>query len=111
MKIETQKVGSVDVYVPVGPLVDEDAEAFKSMLTAKLEGPQPRFVVALHEVPYLDSPALETLLDAADAMSEHNQPMKLVSLNPTCREILELTGLSDRFQIFEEVQDAVRSFI
>jgi anti-anti-sigma factor len=111
MKIESQKVGSVDVHMPTGPLVDEDADVFKTMLTAKLQAPQPRFVIALQDVPYMDSAALETLLDAADAMNEQNQQLKLVSLSPTCREILELTGLGGRFQVFENVQDAVRSFL
>ncbi len=111
MKIESQKVGSIDVHTPTGPLVDEDAGVFRSMLMAQLEAPQPRFAIALQDVPYMDSTALEALLDAADAMNEQNQQLKLVSLSPTCREILELTGLSGRFQVFENAQDAVRSFM
>ena len=37
--------------------------------------------------------------------------LKLVGVPPTCREIFEITGLSNHFQFFESVEDAVRSFL
>jgi anti-anti-sigma factor len=111
MKFESHKMGTVDVRAPVGPLVDEDAQAFAEMLTVAVDSPHPRLVVSLDEVPYMDSVALEGLVTAAERMHEQNQQLKLASVTPTCREILELTGLACHFQIFEDVQDAVRSFM
>jgi hypothetical protein len=37
--------------------------------------------------------------------------LKLVNVQSNCREVLELTGLADRFQFFDDVQDAVKSFL
>ena len=110
VKIESQKVGTVDVYAPIGALADEEAESFSSMLKSRLDEQSLRFVVSLTEVPYLDSVALEGLLDAAEQSLSRNTQLKLTCVPPTCREILELTGLSRHFQIFETVEDAVRSF-
>jgi anti-anti-sigma factor len=111
VKIESQKMGTVEVRGPVGPLVDEDAAEFVDVLLGLLDAVQPRVVVSMKEVPYMDSVALEGLLDAADKMRERNQNLKLASLTPTCREILGLTGLTGHFQTFENVPDAVRSFM
>ena len=111
MKIERQQVGSVEVCVPIGPLVDEDAEEFSRTLLERLASSNPRVVVALKEVPYLDSTALEGLADAADELSNRALLLKLVNTPATCREILELTGLSERFQFFDDVRDAVKSFL
>ncbi len=111
MKFESHKVGTVDVRSPAGPLVDEDAQAFADMLSVAVDAPHPRLVVSLDEVPYMDSIALEALVTAAERMHDQNQQLKLACVPPTCREILELTGLACRFQIFEDVQDAVRSFM
>jgi anti-anti-sigma factor len=111
MKIEVQRMGTVAVVTPSGALVDEDAAAFSKMLSGKLDAVHPRVVVALSEVPYMDSLALEGLLEAADRMQEHNVQFKLAAVTPTCREILELTGLTPHFQFFENVPDAVRSFM
>jgi anti-anti-sigma factor len=111
VKIERQQIGSVEVSKPVGPLVDEDAEAFSRALMKRLVSSNPRVVVVLKEVPYLDSVALEGLADASDELSQRAMQLKLVNVQSNCREVLELTGLADRFQFFDDVQDAVKSFL
>lgn len=111
MKIGRQKVGTVEVLSPVGPLIDDDAKQFSKTLLERVKVPNPRLVVVLKEVPVLDSAALEALLDAADHLAPLATTLKLAELSPTCREVLELTGLAGRFRLFNETQDAVRSFI
>jgi anti-anti-sigma factor len=111
MRIEERKVGTVDVLCPVGPLVDEDSTRFCERLKQRLGSPNIRVVVSLQDVPYMDSTALEGLVDAASEMSDRAAVLKLTNLTPTCREILEITGISDRFRIFSQLEDAVKSFL
>lgn len=111
MKVERQKVGTVDVLRPIGPLIDQDVEPFAKALGERVRTPNPRVVVAMQEVPYLDSVALERLLEAADELSDRAMSLKLAGLSPACREILEITGLAGKFSLFTDVQDAVRSFL
>lgn len=111
MKIEHQTFGTVDVCKPVGALVDDDAVTFADYLLSRADRANGRFVISMREVAYLDSRALEGLLDAADELHGRSGRLKLVSVTPTCREILELTGVSDHFQFFENIEDAVRSFL
>lgn len=111
MKVETQQIGTVDVLTPNGPLVDEDAEKFSNMLLKRVSTSNPRVVVSLQEVPYMDSVALEGLLAATEDLADRAMCLKLVNVSPTCRETLELTGVSDRFRFFQAVQDAVRSYL
>ncbi|MCO6436331.1 MAG: STAS domain-containing protein [Phycisphaerae bacterium] len=111
MKIESQRVGTVDLLTPIGALVDEDAEQFRRNLLDRLQSPNPRLVVSLAEVPYLDSVALEGLLDAADALSERASVLRLAEVPPNCREVLELTGMAGRFRFFKSGNDAVKSYL
>jgi len=111
MKIERQRVGTVDVLSPAGALVDQDGEKFVKALNEKLNSTTPRVVVSMQEVPYMDSVALEGLLSATEKLNEQATALKLANLNPTCREILELTGLAGRFRLFKDVSDAVKSFL
>ena len=111
MKIEKKRVGSIEVLAPDGPLVDDDAREFSNELLRKLRSSNHRVVVSLEDVPYLDSLALEGLLDAADELSDRSVRLKLAKVPSTCREVLELTGLADRFQFFDEEQDAAKSFL
>lgn len=111
VKVEQQQVGTVDVLTPNGPLVDEDAESFCRLLHQRIQSPNPRVVVALQEVAYMDSVALEGLLTAGEELSNRATVLKLANVTPACREILELTGLASRFRLFNDVQDAVKSFL
>ncbi len=110
MKIDSKLVGTVEVFTPHGPLVDEDAEELIAMMKEKLEAPNPRFLVALREVPYLDSRGIEGLVDVADELQCRGGRLRLAAVTQTCREVLELTAQAQRFEFFDEEQDAVRSF-
>ncbi len=111
MKVEQQQVGTVDVFTPVGALVDQEAEEFVNLLRTRASSPNPRVVVSMQEVPYMDSAAVEGLLAATEALADRGVNLKLANVPPACREILELTGVSGRFSFFQSVQDAVRSFL
>ncbi len=111
MKIERRTVGTVDVCAPQDALVDEASEEFKQVLQGCLRGANPRMVVDMNEVVYVDSAALEALAGVADELGERGVQLKLAGVTPTCREILELTGLSGRYQFFEDVDAAVRSYL
>ena len=111
MKIDHQTFGTVEVCMPIGALVDDDAERFGAHLHTQVEGPNPRFVVGMDEVPYMDSVALERLLSAAEALQSRGTRLKLVGTTSTCREIFGITGLANHFQFFESIEDAVRSFL
>jgi len=111
MKIVRRTVGTVEVCAPQEALVDEGAAEFNELLRTYLGGANPRVVLAMNEVGYMDSTALEGLVSVADGLSESGNQLKLASVTPTCREILSLVGVSDRFQYFEGVDAAVRSFL
>ena len=96
MKIIRRTVGTVDVCTPQEALVDDNAAQFIETLKTYLNGP---------------SAALEGLARIADELAERSQQLKLAEAAPTCREILSLTGLSSRFQFFDSVDAAVRSFL
>lgn len=111
MKIDQQQVGSVAVLTVKGALIEEDAGRFSTELKRSAQAASPRLVLDMHEVPYVDSAALEGLLDVADVLDERSARLRLAALPGAVREVLQLTGLSGRFEYFEKVEDAVRSFL
>jgi anti-anti-sigma factor len=110
MKISTKRVGTVDVLKPHGPLADDDAGVFFEAVKGRLAGANPRFVVDMEEVPYLDSRGIEGLVDAARDMQLRGGRLRLAAVPQTCREVLDLTGHADELEFFQDSQDAVRSF-
>lgn len=111
MNIEIKRLGTVDIVTPHGPLVDEDAEAFIETLKTKLSAANPRFVLDLADVPYVDSRGLEGIVDAAIDLKQRGGRLRLAAVTPTCREVFELTGQAQRVEFFDDAHNAVRSFL
>lgn len=111
MKIERQEIGTIEVLNPVGAIVDDEVPEFRKLLLERVRGTNPRVVVSLQDVPYMDSEAIETLLDATDELASRAMVLKLAAVSSTCRELFGLTGTTDQFVFFADIQDAVRSFL
>ncbi|MFG0284604.1 MAG: STAS domain-containing protein [Phycisphaerales bacterium JB039] len=111
LEIDERRHGAVTVVRPAGSISGDDAAALLERICDAAGRSLGRIVIDAGAVPFVDSAGLEALLDAADRMAESGQSLKLCSVNETLREVLALTGLARRFEQYEDVQSAVRSFL
>jgi anti-sigma B factor antagonist len=111
MKIQEQTQGAVAVLKPAGPLSQDDAKSFKEQVVRNLGNNLGRFVVDMSEIPFVDSAGLEALVDITEQLSQSGRSLKLCAANKTVREVLHLTNLAGQFDLFEDVNTAVRSFL
>jgi anti-anti-sigma factor len=88
-----------------------DAEQFRTHLADIMTRSLGRFVVDATAVPYVDSLGLEALVQSTDELGSSGRALRLCGACETLREVLELTGLADRFEHYEDVNTAVRSFL
>lgn len=111
MEITESRQGAVTVVRPQGPLAGGDAEQFKGHIAETLTRCLGRLVVDASGIAYVDSRGLEVLVDASDELAQGGRALRLCAANETLREVLGLTGLDERFEHFEDVTAAVRSFL
>ena len=112
MALHEEKHGAVTVLRPEGPMAGADeAEQFKTRILELFNASLGRCVVDVSAVPYVDSRALESLVEANEEMSHSGQVLKLCGANETIRQVLELTELSSQFEHFADVNAGVRSFL
>jgi len=111
MKIQETKRGAVLVVKPDGPLTGEDAATFAQRMEAGIQQSLGRVVVDMATVPFVDSRGLEVMVDLHQQLDDAGQVLKLCHVNPTVREVLDLTGLGALFEQFDEVNAGVRSFL
>lgn len=111
MEIQETRQGAVTVVRPQGPLALGDAEQFKSVVDDAVRRSLGRLVVDAGAIAYVDSRGLEVLVDASDALAKTGRALHVCCVNETIREVLHMTGLADRFEHFEDVNSAVRSFL
>jgi anti-sigma B factor antagonist len=111
IEITESRQGAVTVIKPVGPLCRADAQRFSARLDEALAKSLGRLVVDASGIAFVDSAGLEALAAAGDKLSEVGMVLKLCGTNETVREVLELTELSPSMEYFDDVQNAVRSFL
>jgi len=111
MKIDNYRIGSVTVLLPHGAIALDDVEQFAQTVEEQRSKTNGRFVIEFTDVPFVDSKGLETLWDLADHQREGGKTVKLSGVQEVCREILELTGMSEHLDLFDTSENAVRSFL
>ena len=111
MKLVEQQHGAVKILQPDGPLAGEEAEKFLARSLEASKENLGRVVLDASGIPYIDSRGLECLVELADKLGNTGQTLKLCAVSKTLRQVLELTGLSSRFDHFEDANLAVRSFL
>jgi anti-anti-sigma factor len=111
MDIQQQAQGAVTVVKPVGALVEADAEQFKTCAMELVAKNMGRVLVDASAIAFLDSRGIEALADVTDELGNSGRALKLCGANPTVRLVLDLTGWSDAFEYFDDVNSGVRSFL
>ncbi len=102
--------GAVTVIAGKETVAEQNLDELHRHLEDCLREPSPRLVLNFTEVPLLDGLGLEWLLDASERCAERGGQLQIAAANPLCRDILSVTGVGDRFEQFEDVRAAVRSF-
>ncbi|MEM6750103.1 MAG: STAS domain-containing protein [Planctomycetota bacterium] len=111
MDIREHHVGAVAVVEPRGALVDDAGDALRDRVLELNRKQLGRLVIDAAQVPFVDSPGLEALLDAGESLLESGRALKLAGACETVREVLDLVGVASVVEQYENVQDAVRSFL
>lgn len=89
----------------------EHVSELASVLEICLKRGQPRVVLDLQGVAIMDSTGLELLLDTHDECQRLGGAMKLANPGNLCSEVLKLTGVAARFEVFGDTGSAIRSFL
>lgn len=108
IQVDTQ--GAVDVVQIDGSLNADKTDELSTALVQVNKAGAPMVVCDLSQVQLIDSDGLEWLLDAADEICVNGGTMKLASATPLVADILRLTGVEDRFEVFDTAKAGVRSF-
>ena len=102
--------GAVDVIHGDDSLNLEHISDVEKVFTECERHGQPRIVLDLKNVSLIDSTGLELLLDVRDRCLQKGGALKLARPNHLCRDILEITGVAARLEIFDDTVTAAGSF-
>jgi len=109
MSVKCEDYDHVTVVALTGELTADNVDEFRNAIDQRLALKVRFFVVDLERTTFLDSKWLESLLWLQEQCDENLGQMRLCKPDDSCRKILNVTRLDNRFDIFANVTEAVKS--
>ncbi len=110
MNVVAESYGQGVILNCKGELTADCLDVFKQAVEHQLEEEQIHTVVLnFEEVPFVDSAALEYLLDVQERQSEQLRKVALVGSDENVRKILQITRLDSVFERFSNVSEAMKA--
>jgi anti-sigma B factor antagonist len=112
MKVNIKNAGKSDIKIFE---IEGEIDVYTSMDLKKefntvIDSGKNKLIVNLSNVSYMDSSGLGILVAILKKSKQENGNMKLIKLTPGIKKIFDLTKLTKFFEIFEEEDEAVKSF-
>lgn len=108
---EQNRQGAVHVVSGDDPITSSFVEKLSETLDECTGPGLPRVVIDLTSVPLMDSHGLELILSASENCSRRGGALHVAGANSLCHDILRITGVGERVGEFDDVSQAVRSFL
>jgi len=110
MKVVAESYGQGVILNCKGELTADCLDVFKRAAEHQLEEEQVHIVVLnFEEVPFLDSAALEYILDLQERQSEQLRKIALAGVDENVQKILEITRLDGVLERFSNVSEAMKA--
>ncbi len=111
LQMVERETGGVTVLALSGrvTLGDESAQLRNKIKDTLAQG-KTRLVLDMGDVSYIDSAGLGTLVSGFTSAQNHGASLKLAHLTKKLSEQLAITKLVTVFDVFDSVDDAIKSF-
>ena len=109
--IKHQELDNCDLFILSGRIDGATAPAFELAMRRALDLGHYKIVLNLKDVTYMSSVGLRILISTSKTCRKHrNGDLRLAEVSPRVREVMELAGLIDLFQVFDSESEAIASF-
>ena len=112
MKIDSREIDGAVILDLNGRLVlGEGTILLREQVRALISKGQKKILLNLRDVPYIDSSGLGELVSAFAAARREEGELKLLNLAQKVHGLLQITKLYTVFDVFEDEDAALRSFL
>ncbi|MEK6558402.1 MAG: STAS domain-containing protein [Candidatus Margulisiibacteriota bacterium] len=109
-KVASEKKGTLVVVTIEGDIEFDDSIQLNELFNATIKKDSAKIVLNLKDCNYIDSSGLGALVEGLKATQKAGGDLRLCNLNEDFREILMMTRIIKYFQIFDSLDDGIKSF-
>ena len=110
LEIELKGTNRIALLELSGQIDSYTSEEITKIIEAHVDKGNFKVIVDLNKVDYLDSSGLSALINAKIKLSKRQGDLRLVGLKGKAKEVFELAGLLDMFEIFDSHEKAFEKF-
>lgn len=110
MKIKIQENNQITVVSLEGNVMQEDAVIFRNRLDDLVQCGKIKIILDLSGVNFLSSMCLAVIVETKNQLKEIQGDIKLAAVNFLVKNLFDLTRLSNKFDIYNSVEEAALSF-
>ena len=108
MQVTRETTGETTILTLAGSVYIYTSPELRGELKVALEKQDPRIVVDMQEVSFVDSSGLATLIEALQRMNAYGGSLRLCSLSPNVLGVFQLANLDSIFEIRESREAALQ---
>ncbi|MGD8891938.1 MAG: STAS domain-containing protein [Desulfobacterales bacterium] len=106
-KISGTKLGGRVVLAPESSITYENCSEIEKRIEDAIQQNKTEIIIDFKRVEFLDSAALEMLLQAHAEFKSNGGTLKIVGLNEVCRDILLTTRIVNMLFVYEDINEAI----
>jgi anti-sigma B factor antagonist len=111
LEVQTRQTdGGITVVAPTGRLDVAGAPALKDAIVELAKNGQPKVVIDMEGVSFVDSTGLGSVIAALKRIRNRQGELRLAAPNQQVRVVLELTTLDKVFPYFATLEEALAGF-
>ena len=88
----------------------KEAEEFRNIVHEDIEAGWHNFIIDMKECEFMDSSFLGALVNSLKELERKDGILKLASVHDDTQTILDITRMSDIFKVYNDKDEAIKSF-
>ena len=106
--VRISKVGVRTILAPSAPLSIKNIEELTAVFNDVIQRPKSEIIIDCKSAKFMDSAVLELLVHVHKDLKNNGGELKIIGLNEICRDILYATRLINVFNVFPDINAAIR---
>lgn len=111
MEIAERKSGDIVIIDISGEIDLYNAPDLKDLIKNHIENQEYNILVNLEKVGYIDSSGIGALISSLSNLKKYQGTLKVLKVFGAVRKVFELTKLTNFFEIFDDEEKAINSFV
>jgi anti-sigma B factor antagonist len=110
MKIKIQDKQEITLVSLEGNVMQEDVAIFCSRLDDLVQSGRIKIVLDLNSVNFLSSMCIAVIVETKNQLTDKKGDIKLAAVGYHVKNVFDLTRLSDKFEMYNSVEEAILGF-